>query len=99
MKFQKPLNDIFQNLSHVKILRVLVNSELDLTGRQIAALAGLSPMGAKKALDHLGELGLHHLGELRDLHLIRLQARRVWAIWRPSCSRCASSGRGASCAA
>ena len=39
MKFQKPLNEVFQNLSHVKVLRVLINSELDLTGRQVASLA------------------------------------------------------------
>jgi predicted nucleotidyltransferase len=73
MKFQKPLNEIFQNLSHVKVLRVLVNSELDLTGRQIAALAGLSAMGAKKALDHLGELNLLAVRRVGQAYLYRLR--------------------------
>ena len=73
MKFQRPLNEVFQNLSHVKVLRVLVNSELDLTGRQIASLAGLSPMGGKKVLDHLGELNLLSKRRVGRAYLYRLK--------------------------
>ena len=71
MKFQIPLNEVFQNLSHVKVLRVLINSELDLTGRQVASLAGLSAMGAKKALDHLVELNLLAVRRVGRAHLYR----------------------------
>jgi len=77
MKFQKPLNQIFQNLSHVKVLRVLVNSELDLTGRQIASLAGLSPMGVKKALDHLGELNLLAVRSVGRAYLYRIREENL----------------------
>jgi predicted nucleotidyltransferase len=71
MKFQKPLNEVFQNLSHVKVLRVLINSELDLTGRQVASLAGLSAMGAKNALDHLTDLNLLSVRRVGRAHLYR----------------------------
>ncbi len=77
MKFQKPLDEVFQNLSHVKVLRVLVNSELDLTGRQIAALAGLSAMGAKKALDHLGQLNLLAVRRVGRAYLYRFREENL----------------------
>ncbi len=77
MKFQKPLDEVFQNLSHVKVLRVLVNSELDLTGRQIARLAGLSAMGAKKALDHLGELNLLAVRRVGRAYLYRFREENL----------------------
>jgi len=77
VKFQKPLDEVFQNLSHVKVLRVLVNSELDLTGRQIAALAGLSAMGAKKALDHLGELNLLAVRRVGRAYLYRFREENL----------------------
>lgn len=77
MKFQKPLDEVFQNLSHVKVLRVLVNSELDLTGRQIASLAGLSAMGAKKALDHLGELNLLAVRRVGRAYLYRFREENL----------------------
>ncbi len=77
MKFQKPLDEVFQNLSHVKVLRVLANSELDLTGRQIAALAGLSAMGAKKALDHLGVLNLLAVRRVGRAYLYRFRENNL----------------------
>jgi predicted nucleotidyltransferase len=77
VKFQKPLDEVFQNLSHVKVLRVLANSELDLTGRQIAALAGLSAMGAKKALDHLGELNLLAVRRVGRAYLYRFRENNL----------------------
>jgi len=77
VKFQKSLDEVFQNLSHVKVLRVLVNSELDLTGRQIASLAGLSAMGAKKALDHLGELNLLAVRRVGRAYLYRFREENL----------------------
>lgn len=77
MKFQKPLDEVFQNLSHVKVLRVLANSELDLTGRQIAGLAGLSAMGAKKALDHLGVLNLLAVRRVGRAYLYRFRENNL----------------------
>lgn len=60
MKFKNPLNDIFRNLSHVKVFRVLCNQDIgfDLAGRQIADLAGISPMGCQNTLDSLVDMGL-----------------------------------------
>ncbi len=73
MKFQKPLNEIFKNLSHVKVLRVLTTSELDLTGNEIARLAGISPLGCKNTLDHLQELNILAIRKVGRAYLYRLR--------------------------
>ncbi len=77
MKFQKPLNEILRNLSHVKVLRVLVNSELDLTGNQVAGLAGISPLGCKNTLDHLRELNLLAVRRVGRAYLYRLREENI----------------------
>jgi len=73
MKFQKPLNEVFKNLSHVKVLRVLTTSELDLTGNEIARLAGISPLGCKNALDNLRDLNLLAVRKVGRANLYRLR--------------------------
>ena len=77
MKFQKPLNEVFRNLSHVKVLRVLVNSELDLTGNQVARMAGISPLGCKNALDSLRELNLLAVRRVGRAYLYRLREENL----------------------
>ena len=77
MKFQKPLNEVFKNLSHVKVLRVLTNSELDLTGNQISRIAGISPLGCKNALDYLRDLNLLAIRKVGRAYLYRLREENL----------------------
>lgn len=77
MKFRKPLDDIFQTPSSVRVLRVLVHSELDLTGRQIADMAGLNPQTCQNTLDRLNELHLLATRRVGRAYLYRLRRENV----------------------
>ncbi len=54
-----PLDDICGSVAHVRLLRVLIHDvEMPLGVADAARLAGLTPAGARKALERLGESGL-----------------------------------------
>ena len=54
-----PLDDIFGSVAHVRLLRVLIHDvEMPLGVGDAARLAGLTPAGARKALERLSESGL-----------------------------------------
>lgn len=54
-----PLDEILGSVAHVRLLRVLVHDvEMPLSVADAARLAGLTPAGARKALERLGESGL-----------------------------------------
>ena len=74
MKFTKPLDDIFQTPSSIKVLRVLAKSELDLTGRQIADMAGLNPQTCQNTLDRLNDLRLLAVRRVGRAYLYRLKS-------------------------
>jgi predicted nucleotidyltransferase len=80
MKFDKPLDDIFGAPSNVKVLRVLARIDWELTGRQIADMAGLNAMTCQNTLNRLREfelLGVRRVGSanlysiVRDKHLTK----------------------------
>lgn len=73
MKFTKPLDDIFQTSSSVKVLRVLLQSDLDLTGRQIADMAGLNPQTCQNTLDRLNDLRILAIRRVGRAYLYRLK--------------------------
>jgi predicted nucleotidyltransferase len=77
MKFRKPLDDIFQTPSSVRVLRVLVHSELDLTGRQIADMAGLNPQTCQNTLDRLNDLHLLATRRVGRAYLYRLRTNNI----------------------
>ncbi|MGI8773460.1 MAG: DUF7342 family protein [Actinomycetota bacterium] len=60
MRFDSPLNDIFLNRSHIRILRALYRMPQGLpgSGREIARRAGVTHPTALKALGTLAETGL-----------------------------------------
>ena len=73
MKFNKPLDDIFNAPSNVKVLRVLARVDWELTGRQIADMAGLNAMTCQNTLhrlDDMGLLGVKRVGSANLYHLI-----------------------------
>ena len=72
MKFTKPLDDIFQTPSSVKVLRVLAQSELDRAGRQIADMAGLNPQTCQNTLDRLDGLRILTVRRVGRAYLYRL---------------------------
>jgi predicted nucleotidyltransferase len=59
-----PLNGIFGQVSKVKILRFLVNSQAQLNGREIAKNTGLSHVNAHAALKDLSRQGLVNMRSL-----------------------------------
>ncbi len=52
------IDALFGGTGRSAILRVLAQQTSSLTGRQVADLAGLSPSGAARALQHLADLGV-----------------------------------------
>jgi predicted nucleotidyltransferase len=74
MKFTKPLDDIFQTPSSVKVLRVLLRAEMDMTGRQIAELAGLNPQTTLNTLDRLDDLNLLAVRKVARARLYKLRS-------------------------
>ena len=77
MKFKKPLDDIFQTPSSIKVLRVLAKSELDFTGRQIADMAGLNPQTCQNTLDRLNDLRLLAVRRVGRAYLYRLKSNNA----------------------
>ncbi len=69
MKFSTPLDGVFSAPSHVKVLRVLFNSDLDLTGRKIADLSSLEAPTSGNALRRLAAL---HIIEVRNIGRAKL---------------------------
>lgn len=64
MRFDSPLDDVFQNRSHVRILRALhhLPDGLPASGREIARRAGVTHPTALRALASLAEAGLVTVG-------------------------------------
>lgn len=60
MRFDMPLDDVFRNRSHVRVLRALCRlpEGLAASGREIARRAGISHPTAFEALDLLVDVGL-----------------------------------------
>ncbi len=52
------IDQLFGGPGRTAVLRVLAAASGSLTGRQIAEIAGLSPAGAARVLDRLGEMGV-----------------------------------------
>lgn len=60
MRFESPLDDVFLNRSHVRVLRALYRlpDGLSASGREIARRAGVTHPTSRKALELLADTGL-----------------------------------------
>jgi len=72
MKFKNPLDEIFGAPSNAKVLRVLLGVDFELTGRQIAELAGLNAMTCQNALHRLRDFKLVSMRPVGSAHLYRI---------------------------
>lgn len=75
VRLRKPLDAIFDNGAKVKVLRVLVSPGLELTGREVAAEAGLSVPTCARALQELVDAGLLDMTKKGRAHLYRVRNR------------------------
>ncbi|MFV1957072.1 MAG: winged helix-turn-helix domain-containing protein [bacterium] len=75
MDLINPLDAIFGTPSNVKVLRVLADSDNDLTGRQIASLAGLNAMTCQNALNRLRDIGILEVRQAGRAYLYKLKER------------------------
>ena len=76
MKFDKPLDDIFGAPSNVKVLRVLARIDWELTGRQVADMAGLNAMTCQNTLNRLREFELLGVRRVGSANLYRANRPR-----------------------
>ncbi len=74
------LDAIFSTPSAVKVLRILAGSELDLSGRQIASLAGLNPQTTQNTLDHLNDMGLLAVRQVGRAKLYRFRPGHIHVV-------------------
>lgn len=58
MRFASILEDILGHKSKIKLLRYLLNSNLELTGRQLSRVTGIHHRTAHQALKELASLGI-----------------------------------------
>jgi len=72
MKFSKPLDKILNQTAKVRILRFLIKTGAEWTGRQISKEIGVSPVTCHKALRHLYKEGLLLFRSVGVGHLYKL---------------------------
>jgi len=79
MIIHRPYDEVLRSWSHVAVLRALLDSNIGLSGNELARMSGMQPRSALKALSTLEELGIvrrqrggrDHLFTLnRDHHLV-----------------------------
>jgi len=58
IKLNKPLNNIFDQFSKLKVLRFLIRTEAELSGREISRAAGISHVICNRSLQELSQHGL-----------------------------------------
>lgn len=75
MRLRRSLDSIFDNRAKVRVLRVLVSPGLELTGREVAAEAGLSVPTCARALQELVDVGLLDMSKKGRANLYRVRNR------------------------
>ncbi len=75
MDLINPLDAIFGTSSSVKVLRILADSDHDLTGRQIASLAKLNAMTCQNTLNRLRDTGILEVRQAGRAYLYQLKER------------------------
>ncbi|HDP69596.1 MAG TPA: hypothetical protein ENN38_02165 [Actinobacteria bacterium] len=77
MKFHLVLEEILGKKSDIAILRVLVEKDLELTGRQIAQLTGLNHRTCQLSLKNLVTQGIVSLRKIGKSNLFKLKRENV----------------------
>lgn len=75
MKYSKALDDLLAQKSKLKILRHLSNTNLEMSGRQIASDIGMSPWACHQALKELSAQGVVLMRNVGNTHLFRINER------------------------
>lgn len=89
MRLDSPLDDVFQNRSHVRVLRALhhLPEGLAVSGRDVARRAGLTHPTALKALGVLADTGLVAVGrspagDIYELNRDHILADKIADLYR-----------------
>jgi predicted nucleotidyltransferase len=77
MRFHCPLDDLFGQRSKVALLRLLVRTRTEQTGRELSRLVGLDGKTCHTALRHLARQGVVHSRRAGTAILYRLNDRHV----------------------
>jgi len=77
MKFRHTLNEILGRRSNVKLLRTLIQTPTERTGRELARDVGLDPRGVREALADLVEQGVVEVRPAGRALLYRANDRHV----------------------
>jgi predicted nucleotidyltransferase len=60
MIIHRPFDDVLRSWSHVAVLRTLLDSNVGISGNEVARVSGMHPRSALKALSSLEALGIVH---------------------------------------
>lgn len=94
-RFFHPLDEALGTRSKVRVLRLLLGQEAELSGREVARQAGIADRTARLALEDLCQLGLvhrdvspgqHHFGVNRQHVLVKHGLEELFATERRSVS-------------
>ena len=77
MRFNSPLDKIFNNEIKVRVLRILDQDSSEMSGRQMAKLVGVTPKTAHEVLQDLLREGVLIMRAVGKTHLFRLNKERV----------------------
>lgn len=77
MRLRDPLDDVFDRATNVKILRILSSPGLELTGREVAAEAGINHAGCTRALKRLAEIGIVEMRKTGRAYLYTLRRQSL----------------------
>lgn len=58
MIIHRPYDEVLRSWSHIAVLRALLDSNIGLSGNELARMSGMQPRSALKALSSLEELGI-----------------------------------------
>jgi predicted nucleotidyltransferase len=60
MVIHRAFDEVLRSWSHVAVLRTLLDSNVGISGNEVARVSGMHPLSALKALSSLEELGIVH---------------------------------------
>lgn len=80
MRFNQPLNDLLGQQSKVKILRFLINNDMELAGREIARTVSLAQRTTHSALMDLWRQGIVGMRRAGKAKLYKINKENVFVL-------------------